>query len=113
MDDRHVYLGEWNEVGQEQDRTALPLHGNAPRTIGAAPMSVRDPGEAGLRGRTHRDPVDRTALTPLSRTPNMAIRVVTVVVVMALVVVGCAGPHTPLLLVTIALRGGISSLLSV
>ena len=76
---------------QDQDRITLPSHGNAPRTIDAAPMSTRDPGAAGLRGRVHCAPVGWAALIPLSRKAIKTFRIVAVLVVLAFAMVGCAG----------------------
>jgi hypothetical protein len=78
-------------VGPEQVRTTLTSHGNAPRSIEVAPMSVREPGAASLRGRASRAPVDRAALTQLSGTASRVIQIVAVFVVMAFAVVACAG----------------------
>jgi Excalibur calcium-binding domain len=80
-------------LGQEQDRNTPTSHGNAAPTISVAPTSVRDLGAASLRGRAHREPVDRAALTLLGGTPSVAIRAVTVFVVMAFILAGCAGPQ--------------------
>ena len=88
---RRVCPGECCEVGPEQGRTALSSHGNASRTIGVAPMSVRVRGTAGRRARAHRAPADRATHTPLSGKASKAIHVMVVFVVMALAVVGCAG----------------------
>jgi hypothetical protein len=93
MYDRRINLGEWSEVGSERGWTTLTSHRNAARSIGDAPTSVRGLGAASLWGRAHHEHIDRAALTPLSKTPNMAIRVVTVFVVMAFIVAGCAGPQ--------------------
>ena len=90
---RRVCPGECCEVGPEQGRTALSSHGNASRTIGVAPMSVRVRGTAGRRARAHRAPADRATHTPLSGKASKAIHVMVVFVVMALAVVGCAGPQ--------------------
>jgi Protein of unknown function (DUF1524)/Excalibur calcium-binding domain len=54
-------------------------------------MSVREPSAASLRGRARRAPVNCAALTQLSGTTSRIIQIVTVFVVMAFAVVGCAG----------------------
>jgi hypothetical protein len=79
--------------GSPQDRTTLPSQGNAARTIGAAPMSVRDPGAAGLRGRAHRAPVDCAAHTSPNVMASRAIAILAAFVVMMFAVVGCTGPQ--------------------
>jgi hypothetical protein len=77
--------------GSPQDRTTLPSQGNAARTIGAAPMSVRDPGAAGLRGRARRAPVNCAAHTSLNVMASRAIAILAAIVVMMFAVVGCTG----------------------
>jgi hypothetical protein len=77
--------------GSPQDRTTLPSQGNAARTIGAAPMSVRDPGAAGLRVRARRAPVDCAAHTSLDVMASRAIAILAAFVVMMFAVVGCTG----------------------
>jgi hypothetical protein len=79
--------------GSPQDRTTLPSQGNAARTIGAAPMSVRDPGAAGLRVRARRAPVDCAAHTSLDVMASRAIAILAAFVVMMFAVVGCTGPQ--------------------
>jgi hypothetical protein len=91
MYDRRVYLGEWSEAALEQGCTTLTSHGNATRSIVVAPMSVREPGAADLRGRAHCAPMGRAALISLSRKANKAFHIVAVLVVLAFAMVGCAG----------------------
>ena len=79
--------------GSPQDRTTLTSQGNAARTIGAAPMSVRDPGEAGLRGRARRAPVDCAAHTSLNVMASRVIAILAAFVVMMFAVVGCNDPQ--------------------
>jgi hypothetical protein len=54
-------------------------------------LSVRDPGAASKRERTHGETVDRAALTLLSGTASSVIQIVAVFVVIAFAMVGCAG----------------------
>jgi hypothetical protein len=73
-------------------RTAPPFPRKGMRsTIGAARMSVRDPGAAGLRGRARRAPVDCAAHTSLNVMASRAIAILAAFVVMMFAVVGCTG----------------------
>jgi len=73
-------------------RTAPPFPRKGMRsTIGAARMSVRDPGAAGLRGRARRAPVDCAAHTSLNVMASRAIAILAAIVVMMFAVVGCTG----------------------
>jgi hypothetical protein len=88
---RRVYPGERSELGREQVRGTPTSHGKAARIMGVAPTSVRNPGAANLRGRAHREPVARAALTLPRGMASKAIHIVSVFVVLAIALVGCAG----------------------
>ena len=81
---------KWSARGRR--RTAPPFPRKGMRsTIGAARMSVRDPGAAGLRGRARRAPVDCAAHTSLNVMASRAIAILAAIVVMMFAVVGCTG----------------------
>lgn len=91
MRGRRVHPGEGSELGWEQDRNTPTSHGNAVTYHRVAPTLVRDLGAAGLRGRTRREPVGRVAFTLISGKASKATRIVAVFVVLAFVMLGCAG----------------------
>jgi isopropylmalate/homocitrate/citramalate synthase len=72
---RRGWQDERSDLGREQDRNTPTSHGNAAPTIGVAPTSVRDFGAARLRGRAHREPVDRAA-TAVSEATDLARRLI-------------------------------------
>jgi HMGL-like len=72
---RRGWQDERSDLGREQDRNTPTSHGNAAPTIGVAPKSVRDFGVAGLRGRAHREPVDRAA-TAVAEATDLARRLI-------------------------------------
>jgi hypothetical protein len=80
-------------VGLERGCTTLTSHANATHSIGDAPMSVKEHGAAGLRGRARRTPVDCAAHTSLNVMASSAIAILAAVVVMMFTVVGCTGPQ--------------------
>jgi len=60
MYERHVYLGEWSEVGPEQSRTTLTTNAIAARTLGVEPLSMETlPRQTS--GTIESPPVDKTA----------------------------------------------------